>query len=184
LRARTIRESLVALLDGLRPIVACVTDRPLFASRVTATSDRYGVAFRPIDRPAFIALGARQRLLLLVDLQIDVKVGPSGDVSTQIAAYHYHVLDRDEREIIAFHWHPEGVSPIRFPHLHLSSTIGRVPLPGGSSVDLAGMHLPTGSIALADVVRLLIVEFRAVPRRDDWEAILNRPQHLLLTDLS
>jgi hypothetical protein len=34
------------------------------------------------------------------------------------------------------------------------------------------MHLPTGPVSLADVVRLLIMEFDVAPRRPDWQAIL------------
>src|SRR5262249_11568026 len=170
--------------DGLRPVVACVTDRPLFASRVMSPGDRFGVAFRPFDRPAPVSLRSGDRLLFFVDLTIEIGVESPRDHSVRIFAYRHHILDRDEREILAFHWHQEGKSRMRSPHLHLSSAIGPVPLPGGSIVTLDQMHLPTGFVALGDVVRLLVVEFGAVPRRDDWEAILNRPQHLELTDLS
>ena len=36
------------------------------------------------------------------------------------------------------------------------------------------MHLPTGQVAIEDVIRLAIVEFGVRPRRADWAAVLAR----------
>ena len=88
--------------------------------------------------------------------------------------YRFHLLDRDDREILAYHWHPEGVSPITEPHLHLSGRLR--PLDAGDRVAplaLGEMHLPTGVVTLAQVVRWLITEFEVRPRRDDWETVLS-----------
>ena len=84
------------------------------------------------------------------------------------------MLDAEEREVLAYHWHPVGVSPVTFPHLHLS---GRLPAldagPRQEPLRLGGMHLPTGGmVTLADVVRLLIAECGVAPRRADWERVL------------
>ncbi len=88
-------------------------------------------------------------------------------------SYWYRLLDRQEHELLAYHWHPEGVSPITFPHLHLSSQVRPIAIgPGADPVALAEMHLPTGQVTLADIVRLLITEFAVQPRRDDWETVL------------
>jgi hypothetical protein len=132
------------------------------------------VAFRPFDRPAPVALRGGDRLLFSVNLQIELTAASDGTPASRIAAYRYHILDRDEREILAYHWHPEGASSVRFPHLHLSSAIGPMPLPHGGVVALDQMHLPTGIVPLGDVVRLLLVEFGVTPRRKDWEAVLDR----------
>ena len=88
-------------------------------------------------------------------------------------SYRYRLLDPAKQEIIAYHWHPEGESPVTYPHLHLTSRVRPIEL--GVAFDpvaLAEMHLPTGSIRLADVVRLLIAEFGVAPRRPDWATIL------------
>lgn len=97
-----------------------------------------------------------------------------GGFAVRTIADRYRVVDADEREVLAYHWHPIGVSPVTFPHVHLSGRL--VPLDlgrGARSARLGEMHLPTGgAVSLAEVVRLLIAEFGVVPRRSDWEGIL------------
>ncbi len=87
--------------------------------------------------------------------------------------YRYRVLDPLDREVLSYHWHPTGVSPITYPHLHLSRRLSPLDLgPHQEPAALGEMHLPTGFVTLADVVRLLITEFGVAPRRANWEAIL------------
>ena len=97
----------------------------------------------------------------------------TGRFEVRTTAYGYRVIDSLQREVVAFHWHPSGASPVTLPHMHLSSRIGRLDLGAGfAPAALGEMHLPTGYITLADVVRLLITEFDIAPRRADWAAIL------------
>ena len=80
----------------------------------------------------------------------------------------YALYDVDGREVVAYHWHPEGRSGVTTPHLHLGT---------GASVgrrDLAGAHLPTGRILLEDVLRLGVAELGVRPLRRDWREILER----------
>lgn len=87
--------------------------------------------------------------------------------------YRYHLLDSDGREILAYHSHPSGVSPITWPHLHLSGRLAPFDAGRGEApVSLGGRHLPTGPVTLADVVRMLIAEFEVRPRRADWAAVI------------
>jgi hypothetical protein len=97
---------------------------------------------------------------------------PSG-YDVRIAGYAYDVLDTEGREIIAYHWHPSGVSHVRRPHLHLSSKlqpidIGRQQEP----LRLANLHLYTGAMTPADFVELLIQELDVRPRTSGWERVL------------
>jgi len=94
--------------------------------------------------------------------------------SVRSTAYFCDLVDRDQREILAYHWHPATDGP-SFPQFHLT---GRLPAigvgPGVTPVALGDMHLPTGHVSFASVVRLLIEEFGIAPRRSDWQAILER----------
>ena len=107
-------------------------------------------------------------------IQYDVIPDAAGRGSHLVVlGYRYRLLDRQEREILAFHWHPTGVSPVIRPHLHLSGRLPPLDLGSGAPpAVLGGMHIPTGSVALADVVWLLISEFGVEPRRDDWERVI------------
>ena len=71
-----------------------------------------------------------------------------------IVAYQYTLLDEDQREILAFHLHPEGPSNVTTPHLHLGEGAGQV------RADLAAAHVPIGPLTLAAVTRLAIEAFR------------------------
>ena len=100
-------------------------------------------------------------------------------VEVRISGYRYQLFDSQDREILAYHWHPEGISPIAYPHLHLSGRLSPLDLgPRQEPAALGEMHLPTGDVTLADVVRLLITEFGIAPRRADWEAILDAERAL------
>ena len=84
-----------------------------------------------------------------------------------VVSYLYAVRVPDGIEILAYQWHPEGVSSVITPHLHLAS---------GSGVTrprLLGAHLPTGHVTLAQFVRCLIEELGVEPRRPDWRAVLD-----------
>jgi hypothetical protein len=135
-------------------------------------------AFIFVPQNEFVPLRTRRGrhgllLFMVQDYVVERAAGVHGGFEARVTAYRYRVLDSDEREILAYHWHPTGISPIAFPHLHLSGRLR--PLDFGSNTDpiaLGEMHLPTGYVALEDIVRLLITEFDVQPRRDDWETIL------------
>lgn len=110
-----------------------------------------------------------------IDYTVDRLEGAGRLYEAHIVAYRYRVLDPSGRELLAYHWHPEGVSPVTFPHGHVSNAAWTTPRPRRAADDpppLVAMHLPTGPVALADVVRLLIAEFGVAARQADWEDVL------------
>lgn len=42
--------------------------------------------------------------------------------------YAFEILDLDQHELLVYHWHPEGISQVVEPHLHLSPRIPSVPV--------------------------------------------------------
>jgi hypothetical protein len=93
-------------------------------------------------------------------------------------AYSYRIVTSDDVEVLAYHWHPRGLSPVVHPHLHLSRGSVDVLAGDSSRVDvLIGLHLPTGQVDLASVVRFLIVEAGVTARREDWADILAGDTH-------
>lgn len=91
--------------------------------------------------------------------------GTSGAWEAAPALYYYDLRDADDREIVSYHWHPQ-VFGIAFPHLHLG--------PGAKAgrPELQTAHLPTGTVALPDVVLLAVRDFGVTPLRPDWPAVL------------
>jgi hypothetical protein len=88
---------------------------------------------------------------------------PSGAWSAAIAGYWYELSYADERELLAYHWHPGGVSPITWPHLHVSAPV--------APIDLTRGHLPTGPVSLPAVLRCAIGDLGVRPSRRDWAAV-------------
>jgi hypothetical protein len=88
--------------------------------------------------------------------------------------YWYHIVDRDERMILAYHWHPSGRSTVTAPHLHVG---GRT-----APVDLSKAHLPTGVVALPAVVRMSITELGVEPLRTDWREVLDQANNAFLPE--
>jgi hypothetical protein len=84
-------------------------------------------------------------------------------------SYYYALEDPEGREIL-YHWHPQGLSTVTFPHVHIRAG-GQL---ADTSIDEA--HFPTGRVALEDVLRLAIREFGVSPRRVDWEEVLDSSQ--------
>ena len=67
--------------------------------------------------------------------------------------------------ILAFHWHPSS-GRVTWPHLHAYGV--------HVSVELHKLHAPTGTITAGSIVRFLIEDLDVLPRRPDWQAILDR----------
>jgi hypothetical protein len=125
-------------------------------------------------------------LKLRVDLEYAVIFSP-GDAGrlqyrAAVTRYVYRVLDLDDQELFAFHWHPVGVSDVRTPHLHVSaaravSLARQSGSPGLDELNLGKLHFPTHRIGVGELVRFLITELGVRPRRPDWESVLERNQH-------
>src|SRR5207244_1642370 len=105
-----------------------------------------------------------------------------GRWKVQTAAYYYGFDDVHGREVIAYHWHPEEVPAVPFPHVHLGhgavhAESLRVGLPLSHNAlrpDLWDAHLPTGRIALEQVLRIAIDHFMVAPLRSDWREVFDR----------
>lgn len=91
---------------------------------------------------------------------------PRGPWDAQTVAYEYRLSDGDDREILAYHWHPDGASHVQTPHLHLGPA-AEVGWPA-----LKTAHLPTGWIGAGEVVRLAIEGLAVPPVRRDWDHVL------------
>lgn len=126
------------------------------------------------SRPAFLA-PAGQSVRLDGPLGIRIRVRHSFAVTADgvdprrwnvtTLGYFSAVLDADDRELLAYHWHRDGHSPITFPHHHVGAPAG--------ATDISKLHLPTGIVPLAAVIRLVITELGVEPRHPKWRSILD-----------
>lgn len=98
----------------------------------------------------------------------------------ETASYYYALRDAANREILAYHLHPQ-VERVPYPHLHLGpgavsqASLLRAGLSAQHNAlrpDVARAHLPTGLVALRWLVRMLLTQFGVRERRRDWPRVL------------
>lgn len=101
-----------------------------------------------------------------------------GPYKVQTSRYSYEVFDHDDQEILLYHWHPQGVSNIRHPHLHVPCAQPlNLPRPRTEEkrrVYIGNAHLPTSRVLLEDIIEVLIRDFGVAPLpqfRDSWETL-------------
>ena len=170
--ARTPRQALEEFLEPFSRSASLISSRPFLATGFRPTTEPQSLGFAPRDVvvPLDSPLGRRGVGLIASHLYrlVDDDGDPAQRWHARSAGYVYAVVDRDERELVAYHWHPEATGP-DFPHLHLSGRLPELELGGGfRPVALGDMHLPTGWMPFAAIVRLLILEFEIAPRRSNW----------------
>ena len=163
---RSAAEAVNNYLSGIQRLVSCVTDS------VIDVGGGYHISTVPhtlaVNGGDPIALRGSSRLMF--SLQQDYRIVETGTprrpYRVEIAAYNYAIYDSDIREILIYHWHPHGNSPVVTPHLHLNqgAQIGRP--------EIREAHLPTGEVSLVAFLRLLVVDLGVQPRRQDWDTIL------------
>lgn len=104
---------------------------------------------------------------MILGYRVVEATGALGPWKVTTATYYYQLLNDNEKEILSYHWHPKEPNTYSLPHLHLGS---------GSTVTHGGLrkaHLPTGRVAVEDILLLAILHLGVAPRRTDWEEVLN-----------
>ncbi len=171
---RTPAQAVQAFIDPLSRAASCVT-------RAVINISPGGYA--PRGGPHAASLGHGQAVPLK-DCDLAISAGLQYDVvwtddedrgpwKVTTRAYVYALRQRDESEILAFHWQP-GVSGPPWPHLHVGTCV----LQPDHLLDRK-KHIPTGRIALEDVIALAI-EMGAVALRDDYQQVLEETRQLFL----
>jgi hypothetical protein len=84
-----------------------------------------------------------------------------GGYKVNTTAYSYAILDRHEKDLVRYDWHP-NIDNIPYPHIHVEDS------------KLKKHHLPTSRIALEQVLRLLITQCGVKAKKKDWSAVLTR----------
>lgn len=100
---------------------------------------------------------------------------------TSIDGYEHYLLDHYHTELPTYRWHPgpDFLGPDH-PHLHVSATLNaRTSATSEGQIDLDRLHVATGHVSFAAIVRMLIQEFGIAPLRHDWQQILDRVEPIL-----
>jgi hypothetical protein len=104
-----------------------------------------------------------------------VRRGEQG-IAVETISRFYSLLTSDAIEILTFQWTPETTNGKPFPHLH----VGRAVVSDSTRIlpdRFHKVHVPTGHVTLAAVIRLAIEEFGVRPLTRRWRATLERAEH-------
>jgi hypothetical protein len=169
---KTPREAVKLYLETLQQNVSIVCKGVLRVNNY----DRPNIV-SVLSLPDPVSLNGRPELYLSFKQQYKIMRDPrDGPFRVSTLYYSYMVETQDAQEVAGYHWHPEGVSPVKFPHLHLgpAARIGMEELRHKA-------HFPTGRVAFEDVVEFLVANFGVEPDRTVWQEILNKTKSLFTT---
>jgi hypothetical protein len=169
LSGRSDKEAISRFAEALHSTLSCVAETHFYMK-----GGKDNVRLLLLQTPAVLECGPR--LLLDVthrfSLEDDARSTSRRRVTSQ--EYIYDIRDAEsERTLLAFHWHPLGISRVRGHHAHIKFE-GAV-----SSTLLSKIHLPTSRVLLEDVVQFCIEELGAKPQHSHWQDVLedNRAEY-------
>ena len=152
-------------MEPLKDVIGCVTDEG-FVARIRQPGGpfpaRFQSGFAILDRisglpPIALTLTHSYTIVPPVDGQRLWRVRTAGWI--------YKLADSRDELIAAFHWHPENSGRVARPHVHVHGD--------HDIVDLHKLHFPTGRVSIESVIRFVIEDLDVVPRRSDWERVLD-----------
>jgi hypothetical protein len=166
LAGRTPQAAVTSFVEPLPDILRCITDVG-FAAEGRRPGGPYAAFFlgrtaRLRRRHGLDPLSFRVAL----DYTIDASTDRVGWWDTTIVGWVFEVHSSADRPIVDFHWHPRNSGRVTYPHLHAYGS--------NDAVDLHKLHPPTGPVTASSVVRFLIDDLDVLPRRPNWQAVLDR----------
>lgn len=167
MRVRTPAEAVNSYLASIQLVVSCASDAVVTVRGGYYPSESPHALTMYENRP--IRLGGASRLWFQLHQYYRIIESDSPRASWMIeeTGYRYAVIDDDGKDVLEYHWHPVGQSPVVTPHLH----IGHGAM--AARREISDVHLPTGLVSISDILRMLIRDFSVTPRRSDWESVLD-----------
>jgi hypothetical protein len=157
-----------AFADHLNSLLnQTVTDARLTVIGDPTHSARFTLAcLRGTTPISFVLHGSRVRLLIVQTLRV------SGE-HCQTLTYQYRLSSGEDKPSWLMRWEyfrhrPTPDYPYPLAHVHVNADL----LPRGADLALAKLHIPTRRVPLELVLWHAIAEWGVVPKRDDWQALL------------
>lgn len=166
---KTAQEAVQNFLTPIQQAISCVTPSVLLVSGGYYVRAEPHLALIGDGAPVELQGESNVSLVVRHHYRIVEDSGPRGPWKVSTVGYLYSLKDSvHDQDIISYHWHP--YTPPSYPHFHLGAgaSIGRP--------EIVKAHLPTGRIALENVLRLALNDFHVTPLKKDWQEILNRTQ--------
>lgn len=167
---RTPREAFDSYADPLKAVFGCITHEPLRREILKNRQNAAGISMEHFffaNAPVRLKTADRNYALTF-DQYYRVVRTAEGIYRVKTESYTYEIEDEESRhELFAFHWEPH--SAIAFPHMHIGFVLRGHELPIDNKA-----HIPTGRVAVEDVVLFTLRELSVKPLREDWEEVIGR----------
>jgi hypothetical protein len=171
LAGSTPAEAVENFLHPLRKCLACITNAHINVSprgyeSLSEDDDPHAATLND-GRLTKLVSDPPLGLLLAIQYRIVEAEGERGPWKTTGVQYEYIVKRwNDHREVLTYHWHPNGRGPMKDPHVHVGSAM----LVSGATLD-SKAHVSTGRVSVEDIIRLAIDELHVEPRRAEWRKV-------------
>ena len=170
---RSPREAFQRFTEPIQRTISCLTPSILLHTGAAVSDIPHFL--RLSEDPAVIGQDRLFALQFRLRYYVVRTEGDREPWRVQTSEYSYTLSwGREPGErIFAYHWHPDGRSPITFPHLHLYA---------GAQIGLQSLqnaHILTGQVPTEAVIRFLIEELGVVPLRPDWRQVLDETRSRL-----
>lgn len=179
---RTPTEAVEEFLLRLRASAGTITKAQLVTSR--RGKDPHGshsVTFGPPSNVGPLAtLDDRPRLHLQLAhyyTVVETDDPERGPWKVHTTGYLYSLVDAEGDELLNFHWHPDGQSPYKEPHVQIGSGV----CPSTWYPKIGRAHIPSPRTSLEQVIRIALDAFEVQPLRPNWEQILQRNHDAFMT---
>jgi hypothetical protein len=169
LAGKSPAEAVTNFIDPLRRALTCVTQAVLTVGGGYYPSEKPHGATVNDGLPVPLKGEGGLSLIAMLQYRVVEATGERGPWKVSTVAYNYEFVRQSEdgeERILAYHWHPDGGSSVKGPHLHVLDPAG----------PLRKAHLPTGRVALEEVLRVAISELGVKWLRSDWRRVLNKSQ--------
>lgn len=157
-------------LTELQTIVSCVASEVCYV--YPNNNGRQVLAWFGTSQshPQPLLLKRKNNDKLFIDIRQEIRQPTARNnylVSTK--SYLYSILDAEKKDLIGFHYHPElDDDPVVHPHIHVYADTDK----RFADFNLHKRHIPSGRVALEDVIEWLIIELEVKALRSDWQRIL------------
>ena len=173
-----VQAALINYTSEIQHIVSCVSD--VVFNVIPKSADRHVLVcsstggFFPVKRQG----GSR----LFIDINQEIETPTTAnDYRVSTKYYLYSIADGKQDDLVGFHYHPElDEDPVMYPHIHAYAKED----PRFKPLNLHKRHIPSGRVALEDVIRWLIDELKVVPDRADWDDVLINAREIFKSNQS
>jgi len=178
---RTESEAADAYRDPIATALACIADGSRFQFRryVPIAQQTSGPIQFTLDNANEVHLGGEQNVKLHVSQHVVFVDSDDPKKPLRMSTRGYMYLLATDRVMINWHWHPKtsasrNVDPSIRPHVHTT----HLEIDTGKQSKIARLHVPTGRVAIEQVVRYAIEELGVKALNDDWNKLITESEAL------